>query len=174
MLTNWDYGNGEHALSIARRLLRYASRRVDQKHAAPAKTIFSQLQDWSQRAESRIKYYSGKATYSNTFDWQQIAPDGIFYIALGQVYNMASLRLNGSELGTVWCSPWRLRIGEGVLWEESNKLEIVVANLWVNRLIGDSGLAEEDRLTWLMEKPFHPDMPLEPSGLLGPVAIEGI
>ena len=48
-----------------------------------------------------------------------------------------------------------------------------MANLWLNRLIRDSGLIEEERLTWIPGKyPFQPEDPLQPSGLLGPVRIE--
>ena len=52
-----------------------------------------------------------------------------------------------------------------------NSLEIVVANLWTNRLIGDSKLPEDQRFTWITGNPFHPDDPLLESGLLGPVEL---
>jgi hypothetical protein len=87
------------------------------------------------------------------------------------VKNIASVQLNGKDLGTVWCDPWRAEIPDGVLQESENRLAITVANLWVNRLIGDSGLPQDKRLTWTTYNPFHPDSPLQESGLLGPVAV---
>jgi hypothetical protein len=94
-----------------------------------------------------------------------------YFIALGSVANIASVKLNNRDLGVAWCEPWRLPIPAGVLRQRGNSLEIVVANLWTNRLIGDSNLPPERRLTWITGNPFHPDDPLLESGLLGPVTI---
>ena len=58
------------------------------------------------------------------------------YLDLGKVRNLARIRLNGKDLGIVWCAPWRVEVG-GVLKARSNKLEIDVVNTWVNRIIGD-------------------------------------
>ena len=53
-----------------------------------------------------------------------------------------------------------------------NKLEIEVANLWPNRLIGDAAKPEADRLTWtVIDHPYEAGSELLPSGLLGPVRI---
>jgi hypothetical protein len=85
---------------------------------------------------------------------------------------MASVTLNGKSLGTVWCAPWRVRIPAGVLRERGNVVEVTVANLWINRLIGDAGLPQEKRLTQTTRNPYKPDSPLQPSGLLGPVTLQ--
>ncbi len=50
-------------------------------------------------------------------------------------------------------------------------MEIAVANLWPNRLIGDQSLPPEKRLTWTTWNPFKKDSPLLESGLLGPVSL---
>jgi hypothetical protein len=50
-----------------------------------------------------------------------------------------------------------------------NQLEIEVANLWPNRLIGDQSLPPAKRFTWTTRNPFKKDAPLLPSGLLSPV-----
>jgi hypothetical protein len=71
-----------------------------------------------------------------------------------------------------WCEPWRVAIPAGVLRVQGNSLEIVVANLWSNRLIADSGLPEAQRLTWTTSNPFRPSDPLLESGLLGPVTLQ--
>ena len=107
---------------------------------------------------------------------------------------MAEVSLNGKSLGTLWKPPYRVDLS-GVLKEGENTLEVRVANLWVNRQIGDEQLPEDsDRNpngtlkswpTWLAEgKPsptgrytftswrlWKKDDPLVPSGLLGPVRL---
>ena len=85
---------------------------------------------------------------------------------MGKVKDLAEVRLNGRNLGVVWCEPWRIEITEAVR-TGTNELEIVVANEWVNRLIGDSGLPPEKRFTWTTWNPYKPDSPLLESGLLG-------
>ena len=80
------------------------------------------------------------------------------------------VRLNGRDLGVVWCPPWRVDISAAVRPGE-NLLEIEVVNFWPNRLIGDAKLPPEKRLTKTNIRAFQADAPLMPSGLLGPVRI---
>lgn len=71
----------------------------------------------------------------------------------------------------VLCGAWEIDISEA-LKAGGNKLEIEVANLWPNRLIGDATLLPEDRLTLTIEKhPYKADSQLMPSGLIGSVEI---
>ncbi len=70
----------------------------------------------------------------------------------------------------MWCAPWRVDITRA-LKARGNQLEIEVANLWPNRLIGDQGLQPEQRLTSTTWNPFRQDSPLLESGLLGPVTL---
>jgi hypothetical protein len=64
------------------------------------------------------------------------AKGSVPYLDLGKVKNMARVRLNGKDLGTVWVYPWRVNISKAVK-SKNNRLEIEVVNLWANRLIGD-------------------------------------
>jgi hypothetical protein len=160
----------------------------DPKWGGPAATSFSILQDWSKRPEDGIKYYSGMATYRKTFDLpaslrvffdrvqgadstSRAATDRRVWLDLGAVKNLARVRLNGEDLGVLWCAPWRVEITKVVRAKE-NHLEIDVANLWPNRLIGDQLLPPEKRLAWTTWNPFKKDTPLLESGLLGPVRLE--
>ena len=145
----------------------------DPRWGGPTSVNFAALDDWSKRPEQGIKYYSGKAIYTTSFDLQPgTIPLGRLALALGVVKNMASVRLNGRDLGIAWCDPWRLPIPKGVLRPTGNQLEITVANLWINRLIGDSGKPQSERLTSTTGNNYQPETPLEMSGLLGPVSVE--
>lgn len=144
----------------------------DPKWGGPEQVTFSHLEDWSKRQEPGIRYYSGKATYKTTFDCNSPDSSLRYFVALGRVANIASVKLNGRDLGVAWCAPWRLAIPDGLLQARGNVLEIVVANLWINRLIGDSSLPAEKRLAWITGNPFHPDDTLLESGLLGPVTLQ--
>lgn len=55
---------------------------------------------------------------------------------------MARVKLNVKDLGVAWTSPWAIDISSA-LQEKENKLEIEVANLWPNRLIGDEQLPDD-------------------------------
>ncbi len=141
----------------------------DPEWGGPEHITFDRLEDWKDRPEPGIRHYSGRAFYRTTFD---LAPtDGRRYLSLGTVNNIASVRLNGRDLGTAWCAPWRVEIPAGTLRATGNRLEVTVCNLWVNRLIGDAALPAEKRLAWTTWNPYGPDTPLQPSGLLGPVEV---
>ena len=144
----------------------------DPKWGGPERVVFPQLEDWTTRPEPGIRNYSGRATYKTTFDCDALDSDVRFFLSLGRVANIASIKLNGRDLGVVWCAPWRMAIPTELLRSRGNSLEVVVANLWINRLIGDSNLPEDKRLTWITGNPFHPDDPLLESGLLGPVSLQ--
>ena len=51
-----------------------------------------------------------------------------------------------------------------------NKLEIKVANVWPNRLIGDEQPGAE-RVAWTDSRAYRAEDPLRPAGLLGPVRL---
>jgi hypothetical protein len=55
----------------------------------------------------------------------------------------------------------------------NNRLEIKVANLWVNRLIGDAQPGA-NKITYTAMPTYRADAPLRPSGLIGPVELFGI
>ena len=83
---------------------------------------------------------------------------------------MAQVKLNGHNLGVLWKPPFRVDV-TGALQPGRNTLEIRVANLWPNRMIGDAALPEAERFTWSSYEPFTKDSPLPESGLLGPVTL---
>ena len=138
--------------------------------------VFEKLEDWTQRSEEGIKYYSGTAIYHKVFYCRLPTADCQLFIDLGVVHSLARVRLNGKEVGVAWCPPWRLDIS-GALKAGSNELEIEVCNTWYNRIQLDQFLPEDKRVVdfgyKLRSDKFKPGakMPLLPAGLQGPVRI---
>ncbi len=164
----------------------------DTAWGGPAKIVFNQLTDWTERQEEGIKYYSGIATYNKIFDFPEYTEfrSTELFLNLGSVKNLARVGLNGKDLGILWTSPWQVRITDCIK-KKSNRLTIEVANLWINRLIGDEikpydGIENGKWPDWLTEgKPrtsgrytftthhyYKKGDPLSESGLIGPVRIE--
>ncbi len=86
---------------------------------------------------------------------------------------MAKVTVNGEYAGGLWTAPHRLDIF-GLVREGKNELRIEVVNTWVNRIIGDTQIQEEERKTWMFANPYDAESPLQPSGLLGPVTIANV
>jgi hypothetical protein len=137
---------------------------------APERIVMEELLDWSKHPDPGVKYFSGQATYSTTFSLDPTlgAHGSRLLLDLGRVQVMAQVTLNGKDLGVLWKTPFQVDITSAVNPGE-NTLEITVANLWPNRLIGDQSLPPEKRITWTTWNPFKKDSPLLESGLLGPV-----
>lgn len=103
------------------------------------------LGDWTKSEYPATRYFSGTKTYRATFDCtnpcafaslRENTPSAA--LDLGTVLGAtAQVRLNGCDLGVVWCAPWRVKIPAGVLKARGNEIEIDVTNVWRNRLIGD-------------------------------------
>jgi hypothetical protein len=145
----------------------------DAKWGGPESAEFPELVDWTKRPEEGIKYYSGKATYVTTFELEMPpndSPPGI-YLNLGELKNLAEVRLNGDDLGVCWSKPFRVNVSRAAK-SGRNDLEIDIVNLWPNRLIGDSHLPPEQWFCKTNVRKFTSDYPLLPSGLLGPVLVE--
>ena len=135
--------------------------------------VFETLTDWAESDDERIKYYSGTAFYNNTFMLDKLPENGKVIIDLGQFTAMAKVTVNGKYAGGLWTSPYQLDIS-GLVREGENELRIEVVNTWVNRIIGDMQLPEEERETWMPVNPYDAESPLQPSGLFGPVTIREV
>ncbi|MDR1667692.1 MAG: glycoside hydrolase family 2 [Bacteroidales bacterium] len=134
---------------------------------------FSELKDWSQSDDERIRYYSGTAVYTTRLSVDVIPKDRTLYLDLGKVVAMAKVKVNGTYVGGAWTAPYRVNITDH-LRQGENTLEIEVANTWKNRLIGDMRLPEKDRKVKSRHSEWKADSPLQESGLLGPVKIIGL
>ena len=140
---------------------------------ATGKTVVRKdLFDWSKEEDEQIRYYSGTAVYKATFRWKDKLKKGQpVYLNLGKVCNLATVRVNGIDCGTVWTAPYRADI-TSALKKGTNELEIEVTNTWANALKGvDEGKAPYDGI-WTNAKYRKQEDTLLPAGLLGILTIE--
>ena len=137
---------------------------------APPQVHVDHLASLSESADEGVRHFSGTATYTATFTASPLVPGQRAFLDLGNVQVMARVTLNGADVGIAWRPPYRLEV-TGTLRPGENKLEVAVADLWPNRLIGDAPLPAKDRVGWSTWEPFKADMPLLPSGLIGPVRL---
>src|SRR5262249_22766178 len=73
----------------------------DKDWGGPEHVVFQHLEDWSQRPEASIRFFSGAATYRNSFKLPR-GGSRRTYLDLGEVRNLARVRINGSDAGIVW------------------------------------------------------------------------
>ena len=71
----------------------------DPRWGGPESARFDRLESWTTRPEPGIRFYSGTATYRTTFDLPDDRPRAL---DLGDVRELAEVRLNGRSLGIVW------------------------------------------------------------------------
>ena len=137
---------------------------------APASASFDNLVALNDRAEPGIKYFSGIATYAKELttpkSWKAGQP---LWLDLGETHEVAEVLVNGQHAGYAWHAPYRVDIS-ATAKPGRNHLEVRVANLWVNRLIGDAQPGAQ-KVTWTALPTYRNDAPLRPSGLIGPVTI---
>ncbi len=110
----------------------------------PRPAVMQDLRSWTTLPDSAA-YFSGTAVYSLQFD----LPDDIplnreIVLDLGDVREVAEVKLNGKEAGTAWSIPFRLRLPAGALKRKRNVLEIAVTNLSANYM----RLLDEKRPGW--------------------------
>jgi hypothetical protein len=133
----------------------------------PGTVRFEQLQDWIKHNDAGIRAYSGSAVYRATFD--KPAGSGRIALDLGEVLNIAEVRVNGTLLGVLWAPPFRVELPDD-LRASGNELDITVVNTWFNRLVADRDLPPAKRLT-KSNVELKPNAKPCPSGLIGPVTM---
>uniref|UniRef100_UPI0035CBEB07 glycosyl hydrolase n=1 Tax=uncultured Sphingomonas sp. TaxID=158754 RepID=UPI0035CBEB07 len=135
---------------------------------APATIRMATLAPLETQRDPGVRYFSGIATYTTTITVPG-TPGSHQILDLGRVGDVAEVRVNGRLVGATWHAPYRVDIG-GAVTSGANRIEVRVANLWVNRLVGDAqpGAAKH---SWTALPTYRADAPLRPSGLIGPVTL---
>lgn len=121
---------------------------------------YEELISWEN--EETLKYYSGSGTYSKWFDligeqWEHIRSARRVLLRLKHVGETAEIYVNGALADILIKHPYQADI-TGLLKPGKNKIEIVVANLLINRMI-DPQYPEKQ------EAPIIPEWPYATGGL---------
>lgn len=136
---------------------------------APGGLTMAALTPLNEVADPGVRHFSGTTSYSATLTLPRRRGDGPLWLELGRVGDVAEVLVNGQSAGTVWTAPYRVDIAR-LARPGRNEVVVRVANLWVNRLIGDAQPGAE-RVTFVAAPTYLPDAPLRPSGLIGPVTV---
>lgn len=147
-------------------------------HLPKPRTITSSsLVSWTKQPDPDLKYYSGTAVYRTVFHLPVGHRFPRLLLDLGEVCDLAEVRVNGCTLGVLWKPPYAVDIA-GAVKPGENVLEIDITNTWNNRMIGDAGKPDSERIAYVVpmlrkDKPWLPagDANLARAGLLGPVRL---
>lgn len=125
--------------------------------------------DWLTARDGMLKHFSGTFDYHNTFS---LTPrEGKRYmLRCRKVGDVAVVRVNGKECGTLWASPMEIDITDHVK-SGSNWVAICVTNTIINALVGESVKPLDNRYTRAVPNIVKPYTPLVPSGLLDIVEV---
>jgi len=134
---------------------------------ASAPVALDHLASWTEpNIPEEARAFSGTATYTTQFNLEATAKDTRVELDLGRVEVIATIRINGTLVRTLWAPPFKADI-TSALKPGTNRLAVEVTNTWRNRLAYDAAHPEPQRKTWTVSGP-NP-VPLIPAGLLGPV-----
>jgi hypothetical protein len=126
------------------------------------------LEDWSRSGDPAVRFFSGTATYTNKIVAPEARHGKRVWLQFSDVREIAQVKINGRDAGTVWAKPLMLRV-DPFLKPGVNRIEIEVTNLWPNRIIGDLQPGVTERITSTNITKFKPDSHLLSSGLIGSI-----
>jgi hypothetical protein len=97
----------------------------------PKSVEFPSLVDWTARSEPGIRFYSGTAIYRKSLEIKRVAAGKSLWLDLGDVCELAEVKINGQSCGIVWAPPFHVDITRA-LKPGPNQIEIEVVNFWPN------------------------------------------
>ena len=131
----------------------------------------AELFDWSKETDEQVAYYSGTATYRATFTpGRRLKKGERVRLRLGELHDVAAVRVNGVDCGVAWYSPYEVDITDAVK-KKNNQLEIDVTNTWANAILGMDQGKEPYEGIWTNATYRRKEKDLIPAGLLGPVEL---
>ncbi len=153
------------------------------RSARAVRVKLTDLVSWTELSQSEARHFSGTALYRTFFELppELLGADRTLWLDLGEVHEIAAVRVNGKALGVLWKPPFTIEI-TGAAHAGRNSLSLRVTNTWRNRLIGDYGKPAAQRETFVVPMlrkgepwlPGGPGVKLSPAGVLGPVAVRSV
>lgn len=128
------------------------------------------LYDWTKSDLPSVRNYSGTAKYTKTFKMSKQKQGARHMLRLKGLHDAARVWINGEEAGIIWCSPFELDI-TSYLRKGKNEIRLDVVNTWTNRMIYDTTLPKEQRLTYAYPEVVKLTDALISSGLTDSVEI---
>lgn len=122
------------------------------------------LFDWTTSSNPRIKYFSGICDYTTNFSYDGKLSAKHFELSLPPVNGNVGVYVNDKYVATMWCQPWKLDITDYVK-SGNNKILLKVDNVLSNRMIGDAGLPEKERVTFAQPQIYTSQDQLKSSGI---------
>jgi len=141
-----------------------------EQSGAPAAIVLDILSSLTNHKDEGVKYFSGTATYSKSFEVKKELGKSKVFLDLGRVGDIAEVTLNGKKLDLLWKAPFRIEI-TNTLKKGKNHLEIKVTNEWTNRLAGDKDAPAGKKVLPIYINPFGGQYQATDSGIMGPVKL---
>lgn len=151
--------------------------------AIPSPVETDSLKSWTTFTGDDYKVFSGTGTYSMSFTRPVSTTSGGWLIDLGTVKESAEVSVNGKLVGTTIGPVYRVYVGDSLLHDGQNELQVKVSNLMANRIAG----MDKQHVFW--KKFYNVNFParkpenrskglfdasqweLKESGLIGPVKL---
>ena len=119
------------------------------------------FQDWTEIPA--LKYCSTDGLYSTQFELADTIGDAVYILDLGELYQVAELRLNTYQIGILTHPPYILDVSR-YLNPGLNQLEVWVRPAKRNRLVGKARRGEK------VYRQFK-SLPLDSAGMRGPAQL---
>jgi hypothetical protein len=162
---------------------RPAAAGAGRRSARAVRSRLAELISWTALSDPDARHFSGTALYRTQFDLPAalLGTGRALWLDLGEVHEIAAVRMNGTRLGVLWKPPFAIEVTAAVR-AGRNSLALRVTNTWRNRLIGDYGKSGAERQTVVVPMlrkgqpglPGGPGVELSPAGVLGPVTITSV
>lgn len=98
-------------------------------------TVMYDLKDLSTSDDRRIRFFSGRTTYSSLFEVRKPAGCDRVELVMREVGTTAKVWINDRYVGGVWTSPYRLDVTDAVR-NGMNSIRIETAGTWANAIVG--------------------------------------
>ena len=130
------------------------------------------LFDWTTSSDEKIKYFSGTATYKTSFELTEEEVKQSIALNFENIGTIATVKLNGKELGTLWTNPYRIAM-VNTAKPATNVLEIDVTSNWMNQMLWQNKKPQHERDTWVLANTLEkmPNNGIMSSGIYGKVWI---